>query len=834
MYNQFGGTLGGPIRRNHLFYFLSYEGTYNRENASVVATVPTAAIKSGDMSASPNPIYDPRTGDAQGANRTAFPGNIVPAARISPIARKVADLTPLPNLSLQTNNYFATAPFLFDRQVADAKINWNASDRFSMFGRFGLLHYETDNRQTFGEAIGGPPINGGATGRGSGDTYSATLASTYVLTPRLVLDANFGYTRFQSGAFQPRLNENVGRDQLGIPGANGTREFEGGLPRFNITNYTILGIGEVFAPQSQKNPQCQYVANMNWTRGKHEVRFGVDVFRLKIEMLQAQITGAPQQPASGGFDFGGGPTQIRNGPASNQFNTYAAFLLGLPTALGRTVQVPDTYDHQSWSDSFYVRDRWNVTSKLSLSLGLRYEYFPFPRRSSRGLERYDPATNKMLVCGVGIVPTDCGVKVSKKQFSPRAGLAWRLANDMVLRTGYGITQNPFPIGRALRTNYPVVLVLTLQGANAFQPAGSLDAGIPAVAVPDLGNGVLDMPLALGANTVRPDFMRGYIQSWNVTLQSKLKWGFTGQAGYVATRETNQFGVVDVNGGQIIGRGQAGQPLFDQFRRTAFTRVYQPVGTGHYDALQANLERRFSQGLSLGVNYTWSKAIGFTGSVDDSVPVNALAWFDRNRMLQSYDRTHMLHLTNIWDVPFGRGRKWFNGGGLLSAVAGGWQINNILSLMSGTPFTVTSSGTSLDMPNNQQTADQVKPEVEILGGAGRGQSYFDPLAFRSVTQPRFGTAGPNSLRGPGVVNWDAGLFRQFRLTERVGIEFRAEAFNFSNTPHFANPGANVSNMTLNNDNTIRALGGFSEITNTINLGRDGIDERQFRLALRLSW
>ncbi|MEJ7605861.1 MAG: hypothetical protein WKF37_06260 [Bryobacteraceae bacterium] len=205
----------------------------------------------------------------------------------------------------------------------------------------------------------------------------------------------------------------------------------------------------------------------------------------------------------------------------------------------------------------------------------------------------------------------------------------------------------------------------------------------------------------------------------------------------------------------------------------------------------------------------------------------------NRTLTNYDRTHNLQITGVVELPFGKGRSWATSG-IASALSGGWQMNHILSFMTGTPFSVTASGTSLDMPGSTQRADQIKASVRKTGGAGLGQSFFDPLAFVPVTAARFGNAGYNSMRGPGVANWDIGIFRQFTLTERFKMQFRAEAFNLTNTPHFSNPGGNVSNLTLNADGSVRSLGGFSEITGTSSLGREGIDERQLRFGLRLSF
>jgi hypothetical protein len=269
-----------------------------------------------------------------------------------------------------------------------------------------------------------------------------------------------------------------------------------------------------------------------------------------------------------------------------------------------------------------------------------------------------------------------------------------------------------------------------------------------------------------------------------------------------------------------------------FGRSAPTTLVTGLGTTHYDSLQASLSRRFSQGLQIEASYTWSKVIGWNIN-SDSGPnfVQALAYFQLNSVVADYDRTHMFHVSQIWELPFGSGKKLAQKGAL-SVILSGWQISRLWSFYSGTPFSVTASATSLALPNSTQRADQVKPDVKFFGDVGRNVPYFDPLAFASVTQPRFGNAGFRSLRGPGLVDWDFGVHRQFRLSERYQLQFRMESFNFSNTPHFANPGGNVSNMILNQDGTIANLNNFSSITSVTNLGRDGIDERQFRFGLKL--
>ncbi|HET8550669.1 MAG TPA: TonB-dependent receptor, partial [Bryobacteraceae bacterium] len=720
------------------------------------------------------------------------------------------------------NNYFASAPFLFDRRTVDSKVNWNASDKLSMLLRLSILRYKHKNPQMFGELAGPPVFDGSNPGVGDGGTYSTTIGGTYVFTPTFVLDAYFGYTRGDTSSQQPRLDEKLGLDLLKIPGTNGPRRIEGGWPRFQFgSGLTTVGINEDFMPYYRRDPQYQYVTNFNWNRGTHSLRFGMDLYNQHLNQAQPEIAGVALHGASGGFQFTGGPTAVRDGPPVNAYNAYAAFLLGLPTNLGRIDQRLDEFALRAWLYSFYVRDRWNVTHRLTLSYGLRYEHFPLPTRPDRGIERYDPAANKMLICGIGQVPRDCGVEVEKLNFAPRVGLAWRATDSFVVRAGYGITNDPFIAAEQLRANYPVLSALGITSANAFVPVGRLEAGIPRIVQPDLGNGVIDIPGGFAVSTIPQKYSRGYIQSWNLTFQKQLARGFVANAAYVGTREINKLGYLDINAGQEIGRGNAGRPLNQRFGRIGATTFIVPIGTGIYDALQTSLERRFSGGVQLSANYTWSKAIGYIDNSDSRPPVQALRYFRLNRALRGFDRTHVAHLSSIWELPFGRGRKWV-AGGPAAWIVGGWQMNNLVSLMSGTPFTVQAPGTSLDMPGSTQTADQVKSEVAKLGGIGRESFWFDPAAYATPPLGRFGTSGFNSLRGPGLVNWDFGLFRQFAFTERWNIQFRMESFNFSNTPHFANPGNTIGDAN------------FGRITGVTNLARENIDERQFRFGIRLGF
>jgi hypothetical protein len=832
--NQFGGTIGGPIKKDKVFYFVSYEGTRLVQGNAVVAQVPTAAMKSGDLSGSPTPIYDPVSGNASGGGRTAFPGNIIPASRIDPGVQAMLATGSWPNPNRPGTGAFGLGQdFLCTgcqgnsgarRDQVDGKVSWNPSTKLSTFARIGINDNYWYDPQIFG-LVGGPTVSpsNGSVGIGGAKVFNGTISGTYVFSPNLVFDAYFGYDRNDMYSKQPNQAKNLGWTLLQIPGLNTSnlpqnkQLQQGGMPLLAIDGFASLGPANIYQPQSYHDPERNYNVNANWMKGTHNVRAGFDADLQDSNEMQYQITGSSYIANSGGFHFTQGTTQLQGGPGGNDFNAFASFLVGVAQDSGKIYQFPDEYTTRSRILSFYIRDRWQATPRLTVSYGVRYEYFPFPRRVGSGLEFYNPASGTMSICGIGSTPVDCGITRDRQHLTPRFGLAYRVTDSTVIRAGYSMATDPnfFITGSFSvdgRLNYPYIFGQLLLPPNSLSYATTLRQGLPAVAPPNVSSGVVPVPgLAAVTTYDNSNYVRGYVQTWNFTVEQRVS-NWLASAGYVGSRAIDPQDTLEMNWSGING-GAAGQILNQMTGRTASTLFVGTMGTNTYDSLQARTQGHFSWG-QIGTTYTFGKALGYA-------PINAMLkipqYFGLNRGPVTTDIRHMFALTGVFDLPFGKGKHWAQTG-VASKVAGGWQISTVVTAHTGLPFTATASNSTLNAQFSSQFADCLSAPQEI----GSILGWYNKSSFAAPGAGRFGTCGTNSLRGPGLINVDGGVQRLFKLTEKVAMTFRAEMFNTANTPHHSLPVGNVSTST------------FMQATGILGTGREGVEQRALRLALRLSF
>ncbi len=834
--NIVGGTLGGRIVKNKLFYFVSYERTMERSGQSSQSggtagnfSVPTADIREGNFSGKSTIIYDPATGDAEGRNRQPFPNNIIPPERHSPIWRRIQALIPQPNIPGQDlNNYAVSGTQALDRDSYDGKLNWNASDNLMIWGKYSRMDAPVSGIAALG-AAGGPGL--GTLGTGDTVVQIPTVGFTWTKSPSFLVDGVFGYTRFDQSVIGPDYGTNYGSEVWGIPGTNGPDIRQSGQPIIweSTSSYTQLGNPNGWMPLFRNDRSFTFSTNASKLSGAHEFRFGFDMVRHQMNHWQPEISNGPR----GYINFTGSATALNGGPSPDYLNAHAQALLGLPTQYQKAVQYL-LMTPREWQFGWYARDRWQATRKLTLNLGLRYEYYPLLTREDRGIERWDPNTNIVTLGGIGGIPYSNGITTSKRLFAPRVGFAYRFNDETVIRSGYGITYDPLAFARPLRGLYPATIGATFNAPNTFAYYNRLDQGIPPVPLPDISSGSLPLPPNVDMGPRSPwagELHRGYIQSWNFTIERKLPFDLIASVAYVGTSTVHQLADRDINA-PGPGQGDAGRPLAATQGRRITANMWDGWLSGNYHGLQMALNKQFTNGLLLKGAYTWSKAINMTD--EDGWATVGRNWGPEipwNRAVSGQDRTQMFTMGWVYELPLGRGKRWANSGASQWLI-GGWQMNGTFGAYSGLPFNVTASGASVNAPNNTQTADQVGP-IRKLGEVGPGGQFYDVTSFRPVTEVRFGNMGRNALRGPGMVNLNLSVFRTFAITEKLKMEFRAEAFNATNTPHFQNPTANVSNASFNPDGTVRSLGDFMSIRGANPTGGNS-DERQYRFGLRFAF
>ena len=834
--NEFGLSFGGPIFKDKLFFFVDWDRVKTSKIATAalnVSTIPTQALGQGGFDVSGNAnfstasttIIDPTTG-------TAFAGNLIPANRISPAAKTLLGLLPHPNTTPTvantqvTNNYSAFPTTHFERDNVDAKINYNATSKTTFFGHYSFSPDTINDPQMLnlnGGSAGGVTVDGGQPGNATGLVQNIGLNATHLFTSNVLVDADFGFTRQR---LEDRSDDiakgDFGTQTLNIPGTNNNGDPDyAGIPGFFFAGfYDSIGNANTANPFKYRDNQETGDINLSWTRGKHGFRFGSEYLHAALNHLQPGSLGAATSTPRGGFTFTGAVTTLGS---PTQYNVLADFLLGLPQQEGKQIQLFNPLTYRGSTFAFFAQDTWQATPALTVNYGVRYEFYPLPISDKYGLLRYDPTVQTTitdiagthnagttLVGGRGGLDNSAGTNNHYGQLVPRAGVSYRIDSKTVIRSGFGITIDPENL-RTLLSAYPQNIGLT-QLAAGHAAAGQLTAptagyigspslnlltGIPAIPVATIqgqfSSGKVPLPSNIQGYTIPQDFRRGYIESYNLAVQRELPGGMSTTMTYVGSHQVRGQSLYDINGSPVNG-GNTGRFLNAKYgANTSNSEIYSilPFQGASYNALQAQLTSNTGKPYSYGVVYTYSK----TENAADNGQLGTLLFVDpaeisKNYSRASYDRKHNFQFWSILQSPFGRGGKSLMSHPL-GYLLGGWQLTNILSRVSGTPFNVTASGTTLNAPGNTQVADYVGGPSVLNGNASGFRQYLNVAAFAPITTARFGNTGRNFVRGPGIFNLDTSVARTFPIYREADFIFQADVFDITNTPQFANPTANIS-------------------------------------------
>jgi hypothetical protein len=788
--NQFGASIGGPIKKDKTFYFGNYEGTRIRQGITKVATVPTAAMKSGDFSALSTVIYDPASlHTVNGAQvRNPFAGKVIPTAQISPVARNVLALYPNPNTpgTSAANGLFTSSPTKTDDfDQFTVRIDHRFNENNTLFGRYS---YSQENRfDTFDSfcasannvpGFGCNTLNGG---------QQAIIDYIRLFGPTKVNEARMSFTRVRGGIFQQNMGNDIST-QLGIAGT-GRNPQDFGVPLIIPTGYDRLGEATNL-PQDRHDNTFEWADSFSWTTGKHTFKFGTEIRRFQENFLF-------DSSARGTINFNPFYTaQVTTTSAgvvnavTGTGNAIADLLLGnvFTASVSRSfagISASTVAGLRQTSTNLFAQDDYRVLPNLTLNIGLRWEYNAPTTDKYNHLATFDPtfATSTPLpYLRVSTPQTPNIYNSSKKEFSPRVGFAYTpFGPKTVFRGGYGMFWDIKLLNIILNSN------LTAPFLTAFTFNQSTN-GIPNISLSNPYASSAGGAAIPNASWVEQPFRDGYVQQWNFNIQQQLTSSLGMTVGYVGSKGTHLDMVYDTN---EPGPTASFRQSIRRYPQYAAINVRSPGASSNYNSLQVSVEKRFSGGLSFLSAYTYSKSIDNSSAWSGSAvaPTNlhlerGLSTFDaRNRWITSY----------TYDLPYGHGRTFgANTSTLVNALLGGWQTNGIITIQSGNPLD-PSTGLQL---SGTQTGTRPDTTCNPNNFPHDPSQWFNTSCFSSNFVGRYGNAGRNIIIGPPTHAFDFAALKRFDLgKEQRYLQFRAEIFNLFNHPNFDNPSVVQSSSTF---------------------------------------
>ena len=789
--NEFGATVGGPIRKDKTFFFADYQGIRLAQPETITSTIPTLAqrnmILTGDFSGLGTTIYDPTT--SLNGLRTPFAGNVIPASRLDPAAGKLASLLPTPTSPGATRNFLYNPSVTQQTDQFDGRIDQNigASDRF--FGK-----YSFDNSTLISPGLLPSPANAGvpiSPYLGSDGAYPATstplrnqsltLDYTKVISPTTVNEARAGVVRWNIN-ISPIGNAFNTATAIGIPGIN-VNNHAGGLPAFSISGFQVLGDNSTY-PEFSQMTLFQYEDNVTLVRGNHTFKFGA-------QFIRDRFNGFSAFPTRGSYTFNGQYT--RQTGTSTSATSLSDFALGAPSALTRNI-LEGEFGMRFWNFSTFAQDTWRVTNRLTLNYGLRYEINAPPYDVHDHWSNFNPVTGQLDLAGKNGNSRSLR-NIYLGAFEPRVGVAYMLTSDQktVLRTGFGVSDvEPGKGGGQLYKNLPYYFSQVVNTDQNGVPPLYLRNGLPAPVQPDLNN---QAQLNSG-NPTAWDFNLKPTRSfqWSIGIERQLMQNLMFDVTYVGTRSLGLVSSYNYNQ-PFPGPGAPNprRPLYGIDPLVGDVTYNSNYGSAKYHGLQVKVEKRYSAGLTLSAAYTWSSYLADAPNINGggvTPPQNARC-FNCNWGPMQDDLTQVLVINHDYELPFGTRRKYLSHG-WIGHVVGDWNLNGIWSANTGQHFTATlativsnASGGGGDRPNRLSDGNLPTGQRTI-------NQWFNVGAFAAPAQYTFGNSGTGVLVGPGYFNVDLGIHRNFPIRERFTLSYRCEMFNAFNRANFGLPNAAIGN------------------------------------------